>query len=184
MVANPDRRKEFVKNSIKFLRQNHFDGLDLDWEYPTFRDGGKVKQNFFTLTPNAKLDTYVIFLGTWQAKLCSTGARIERRIWTRKWKNGKTKTSSYHGCASRNRVHKQGIRHPETYKVSTCSNDITSHINNNCFVRYLDWMNILSYDYHSAFEPAVNHHSPLYPLEEESEYNYDVDLNIVRIVIL
>lgn len=41
-------------------------------------------------------------------------------------------------------------------------------------------MNILSYDYHSAFEPAVNHHAPLYPLEEDNEYNYDGELNIVR----
>lgn len=47
------------------------------------------------------------------------------------------------------------------------------------FFRYLDWMNILSYDYHSAFEPAVNHHAPLYPLEEDNEYNYDAELTIV-----
>lgn len=40
-------------------------------------------------------------------------------------------------------------------------------------------MNILSYDYHSAFEPAVNHHAPLYALEEASEYNYDAELTIV-----
>jgi chitinase len=40
-------------------------------------------------------------------------------------------------------------------------------------------MNILSYDYHSAFEPAVNHHAPLYPLEEDSEYNFDAQLSIV-----
>lgn len=43
MVASADRRKQLVKNAIKFLRQNHFDGLDLDWEYPTFRDGGKLR---------------------------------------------------------------------------------------------------------------------------------------------
>ena len=44
-------------------------------------------------------------------------------------------------------------------------------------------MNILSYDYHSAFEPAVNHHSPLDPLEDiDEEYNFDAQLTIVRIV--
>lgn len=43
MVASSERRRELVKNTIKFLRQNHFDGLDLDWEYPTFRDGGKPR---------------------------------------------------------------------------------------------------------------------------------------------
>lgn len=49
--------------------------------------------------------------------------------------------------------------------------------------KYLDWFNILSYDYHSAYEPSVNHHSPLYSLEEESEYNFDSDLNIVSFLI-
>ena len=41
LVADEERRTEMVRNVIKFLRQNHFDGLDLDWEYPAFRDGGK-----------------------------------------------------------------------------------------------------------------------------------------------
>lgn len=51
MVADPARRREFVKNAIRFLRQNHFDGLDLDWEYPAFRDGGKPrdKDNYANL---------------------------------------------------------------------------------------------------------------------------------------
>ncbi len=40
-------------------------------------------------------------------------------------------------------------------------------------------MNILSYDYHSAYESNVNHHAPLYALEEESEYNFDSHLTIV-----
>lgn len=44
---------------------------------------------------------------------------------------------------------------------------------------YLDWFNILSYDYHSAFEPAVDHHAPLLPLEPDDEYNFGSQLNIV-----
>lgn len=43
LVADEERRAEFVHNVVKFLRQNHFDGLDLDWEYPAFRDGGKAR---------------------------------------------------------------------------------------------------------------------------------------------
>lgn len=31
LVASSDRRSQLIKNSIKFLRQNKFDGLDLDW---------------------------------------------------------------------------------------------------------------------------------------------------------
>lgn len=43
LVASAERRGQLVKNTIKYLRQNKFDGLDLDWEYPAFRDGGKSR---------------------------------------------------------------------------------------------------------------------------------------------
>ena len=35
----------------------------------------------------------------------------------------------------------------------------------------LDFFNLRTYDYHSAHEPAVNHHSPLYRCEVVIDYH-------------
>ncbi|KAF5292852.1 hypothetical protein FQR65_LT11104 [Abscondita terminalis] len=138
LVANAERRKEFVKNSIKFLRQNHFDGLDLDWEYPSFRDGGKPRDrdNYATLVEELREEYERESEKTGRPRLLLTMAV------------------------------------PAGIEYINKGYDVPR------LMKYLDWMNILSYDYHSAFEPSVNHHSPLYGLEEASEYNYDAELNI------
>ncbi|XP_015834046.1 mucin-5AC isoform X2 [Tribolium castaneum] len=138
MVANPERRKELIKNAIKFLRQNHFDGLDLDWEYPSFRDGGKSrdKDNYAQLVQELREEFDRESEKTGRPRLLLTMAV------------------------------------PAGIEYINKGYDVPK------LTKYLDWMNILSYDYHSAFEPAVNHHAPLYPLEEPSEYNYDTELNI------
>ncbi|XP_028035978.1 mucin-5AC [Bombyx mandarina] len=138
MVASKERRKEFVRNAIKFLRQNRFDGLDLDWEYPAFRDGSKPKdrENYSRLVRELREE-------------------FERES----EKTGKPRLLLTMAVPA-------GIEYIQKgYDVKTLN-------------RHLDWMNLLSYDYHSAFEPAVNHHAPLYPLEEPNEYSVDTELNI------
>lgn len=37
MVADSQHRKHFVKSATDFVLRYKFDGLDLDWEYPTQR---------------------------------------------------------------------------------------------------------------------------------------------------
>lgn len=39
LVASPELRQNFVASTIRFLREHKFDGLDLDWEYPGYREG-------------------------------------------------------------------------------------------------------------------------------------------------
>ncbi|XP_063364583.1 mucin-2 [Cydia amplana] len=138
MVASKAARKEFVRNAIKFLRQNHFDGLDLDWEYPAFRDGGKPKdrENYAKLVKELRDEFERESEKTGKARLLLTMAVPA------------------------------GIEYIQKgFDVKTLN-------------QYLDWMNLLTYDYHSAFEPAVNHHAPLFPLEEPNEYSVDNELNI------
>ena len=55
MVADPQRRANFVKSVLGFCREHNFDGLDLDWEYPGKRGGlPEDKANFIKLIRELK----------------------------------------------------------------------------------------------------------------------------------
>jgi len=57
MVTTDTSRKMFVDSVVKFLEENHFDGLDINWEYPGASDrGGRAtdKENFAKLVMELK----------------------------------------------------------------------------------------------------------------------------------
>lgn len=55
MAADPGRRSRFVRHATEFVRKYNFDGLDLDWEYPTQRGGKPAdKQNFVQLVKDLR----------------------------------------------------------------------------------------------------------------------------------
>ncbi|BFG01757.1 serine/arginine repetitive matrix protein 2 [Drosophila madeirensis] len=138
LVASNERRQQFIKNILKFLRQNHFDGIDLDWEYPAHREGGKSRDR----------DNYAQFVQELRAE-------FEREA----QKTGRTRLLLTMAVPAGIEYIDKGYDVPKLNK-------------------YLDWFNVLTYDFHSSHEPSVNHHAPLYSLEEDSEYNYDAELNI------
>ncbi|XP_023176704.2 mucin-5AC isoform X5 [Drosophila hydei] len=138
LVASADRRQQFIKNILKFLRQNHFDGIDLDWEYPAHREGGKSRDR----------DNYAQFVQELRAE-------FEREA----EKTGRSRLLLTMAVPAGIEYIDKGYDVPKLNK-------------------YLDWFNVLTYDFHSSHEPSVNHHAPLYSLEDDSEYNYDAELNI------
>lgn len=65
LVANVQLRQQFVKQVSSFVRKYNFDGLDLDWEYPTQRGGNPSdRENFVALTKELReeFDNYGLLL--------------------------------------------------------------------------------------------------------------------------
>jgi len=138
LVADRDRRQVFIKSAIRFLRQYNFDGIDLDWEYPTQRAGGRPQDR----------DNYATFIEEMREAFQTEAdqTKKERLLISM----AVPASLEYAG---------------KGYAIERLNNA-------------LDFFNLLTYDYHAAQEPAVNHHSPLYRPDDWSEYDFRKDLNI------
>ncbi len=56
MAKDPVKRKKFVSSAVALLQEHDFDGLDVDWEYPSNRGGDKKidKNDFIALLTELK----------------------------------------------------------------------------------------------------------------------------------
>ncbi len=136
-------RETFANSCVDFIKEYDFDGVDIDWEYPTFVREGDVLDNPNDLgTPSADIgekETFTLLLKTIREKL-----------------DDHTKVT--------------GKYYPLTIAVSINPNIITN-TEPDKFINYIDFINVMSYDMHGAFEPITGHHSPLFsnPYEPYTE---------------
>jgi chitinase len=74
MASTPEKRENFIKNLLTFLPQYGFDGVDIDWEYPSAEDrGGRPcdKENFTKLLQEMKQAFEGRYLVTFAAPMSS-----------------------------------------------------------------------------------------------------------------
>ncbi len=129
----------FAQSAVAFIRSYGFDGVDIDYEYPSsMKDSGHPDDFAISNARRAGLNaSYKVLLKTLREELDKAGAADGRHYLL-------TIASPSSGYL---------LRGMETFEA----------------VKYLDYVNVMSYDLHGAWNSHVGHNAALYDTGKDSE---------------
>ncbi len=140
LVNNPSARAKFIKHVMDFIHKYNFDGLDLDWEYPS----------------------------CWQTE-CKEERYKDKdafAAWVRELKEA---------FAPRGYLLSAAVS--PSKKIMDVGYDIPS------IARDLDWIAVMTYDYHGHWDKKTGHVAPFYE-HPEDEYFYFNTVNILQQIFI
>jgi chitinase len=132
MAASPETRARFVDTSVAFLRRYGFDGIDIDWEYPG-AIGVPCAAGRTCDRPEDKRN-FVQLARELRAALDRAGA-ADRKRYLVTIAAGADRTFLYDGASA-------------AWMVDLAAS--------------LDWVNLMTYDYHGTWETRAGMLAPLY----------------------
>ncbi|CAF1202079.1 unnamed protein product [Rotaria sordida] len=122
-IFEPDKiRRDFIRNTIKYLRNYKFDGLDLDWEFPETESDRRI---FSLLVRDYRLEFQNEAFLTDRSRLLLTAA------------------------------------------VAAYRPKIEAGYDIKEIAPYLDYINLMAYDYHGSWNTHTGFNSPLYARSSE-----------------
>ncbi|QJD87639.1 glycosyl hydrolase family 18 protein [Cohnella herbarum] len=124
IALTDDARKRFAVSAVQFMRNNGFDGIDLDWEYPV---AGGLATNRARAVDKTN---FTLLLQTLRQKLNDAQTQ-----------DGKT------------------------YLLTIAAGAFPAYVTNTEMPKVaasVDWINLMTYDYHGNWENRSNHNAPLY----------------------
>ena len=139
MIDTDNGINTFADSCVDFIRKYGFDGVDIDFEYPSSTSQSGNPDDFDLSEPRrAKLnERYNILIKTLREKI---------------------------DMASK----EDGKEYLLTAAV-TASPWVLGGISDNTYAKYLDFLSIMSYDYHGGWNEYVEHLAGIYPNKEDRE---------------
>lgn len=137
--VNSDGINAFANSAVSFIRQYGFDGVDIDYEYPTsMKDAGNPNDFPLSNLCRGKLfGNYKVLMQTLRARLDAAGNEDGRKYML----TIASPASAYL------------LRGMENFQVT----------------QYLDYVNLMTYDFHGAWNHFVGHNAALFDNKADGE---------------